>query len=616
MENQNPINSQQSPDPDGFVKKPVQTPEVEIKNFQPNNRPPMEQFPESGLKAFYRTNKLYVWAITVGIALIGVLGYLAFRPTPAEPPREAKVNITVAAPETVASGGEVLYAINLENKDNEKLSGVKLEIVYPEGVTYISSQQQKAANLSGTQFTVPDITPGVSVVVFVKAKVNGGINETKELKLKLRYKLGNFNVEYSKEQTYSLRLTASNVAFEIDGPKTTNNGQLVTYTLKYKNDSKDELKNGQIIFTYPSGFEFGASVPEPSQGKNTWSIVSLPAGAAGTIEVQGSFKDAQPGESRTFNAEFVLLTNGQPFTQAKTEFVTAISSVPLIIAQELENNKDAIANPGDTLEYIVRYQNNASVAVTGVNVIMTLDSKALDLNSIQAEGGQVSGNTITWNASSISALENLSPSEKGSFGISVNVKNPATKDASKELTVVSNIKVKANEYEFFPGNVVTVKIASPSNIDATVSYAGGALPPQVGKATTYRIKLSLKNASNDFSDGILTAFIPLGPSGFNASSVAGTESAKVQYDAGTGKLTWNVGALPSYSGSFKLAKTLEFTVTMNPSASQAGTTPVLINDIQFSAKDTFTGRDISLSYEDLNTADASGDSFGQGQVQE
>ena len=226
---------------------------------------------------------------------------------------------------------------------------------------------------------------------------------------------------------------------------------------------------------------------------------------------------------------------------------------------------------------------------------------------MQAEGGLVNNNTILWNASGVANLENLSPSESGELRFSVQVKNPASRDSSKNLSVISGIKIKSTEYEtFFPGNELILKISSPAALASRLDYSSGSLPPQVGKSTIYKVTLSLSNSSNDFSNGVLTAFIPLGAGGFVSQSANLSEATKVDFDPTTGKLTWNVGALPAYTGKFSQSRNLEFNVRLIPSSSQVNDSVVLIKDITLMAKDTYTQKDVKVTSDDISTSDLSG----------
>lgn len=593
----------------GFASRPVEQP-----MFSGEMRDQLlRQNPSgTGFKGFYNANKWYIWGLVAGIIVISALAFFAFRHRPAQAPTEANVQVSIDVPAEVSSGKETGYRIVVENKDSQKLTDMQLELVYPEGVTYVDSRPVKAGNLSGTLFDIPDLVSGQNVAVFVTTRITGNVGDTKELIAKLHYRYSNFSSDFATESRARVRLLPSGVSLDISGPAQTNNAQLVSYKLHYRNTSDEEIKNARVTFNFGDGFSFGSSTPLPDLGSNTWNVSVLPKGGEGYIEVQGSFSSITPGESKIVTAEFLVLgPDGQYISQNKTDFSTAIASQPLVIMQSLENRQDGsiVVKPGDTLTYIVKYQNNAAVAASGANITATIDSKVLDLSTLSAEGGQVSGSTITWNAALVSALGSLLPGEGGSLRFSVQVKNPAVKDASKSLSVVTHVKIQSNEYETaFPGNDVTLKVSSPAAIKTGATFVSGEMPPKVGRTTSYRIALDLRNATNDFSNSFVTAFIP---ASFDVSSITPAEQKNVTFDQSTGKLTWNVGALPAHTGTLTPARRLEFVVRISPSASQANQSVLLLRGLTLDASDTYIGQAVHVEADNITTETVGDGSEGQ-----
>lgn len=614
MPEQNETENQSPSQAPTFTKKTIETPILDASlRSQINNAPPEE----SGFKGFYNANKYYFWAILFGLVVISILAYFAFKKSPITAPTPANITITTDVPNSVPSGGEAVYKITIQNNDSQKLTNLQLELAYPEGVTYNSSVP-KADNLSGTFFPVPDLIPGQNAALFIKARANGNVNDEKTLNIKLHYHYINFSSEFVKDSTAVVRLVASNVFIELKGPDITNNAQLVSYILTYQNNSDKDIKNARIKIHYPDGFAFAQGQPQPDLGTDTWNISSLAKNASSTISVQGNFTGARPGESKTTKADFLILgPDGNYFTQNSASLTTAISSLPLLVSQDASPTNNSVVNPGDIVNFTITYQNNGTIAATGVNVQIDLNSKAIDPSTIRAEGGQINNNSIVWNASGVPKLASLSPSQGGQLTFSVKVNNPASKDSSKNLTVVSNLQVKSNEYSTpFPGNQLTLKISSPIAITSNLTYVSGQLPPQVGKSTTYKVTLNLTNSGNDFAGGVLTAFVPLGSGGFVDGSVNSAETQNVQYDSSTQKLTWNFAGLLAGTGRFSQPKALSFNLTLNPSASQANQPVTLIKDINMSATDTFTQGAVTAKLKNISTTDLQGQNgFSNGTVQ-
>lgn len=600
---------------DQFVTKKIEQP---ILGAQVKDQ--IKQQPEiytSEQNGFYSANKYYIWAICAGILIIVLLGFFAFK-KPVQPTvKEALVDVSIKAPEKIPSGGDAGFVIDVKNNDNQKLTQVRVELAYPEGVTYKSSVPP-AQNLSGTVFAVNDLISGQNVSVMVRTKTSGNVGDQKQIIARMFYHYNNFNSEFVKEKAITFNLSASDVALELSGPQTVSNAQLVSYTIKYKNNSDQAVTNARVKANFPDAFSVAQSEPIVSLGNNIWELNTLNPGDEGQIQIQGTFKSANPGESKTWTAEFLVLGSAGDYnSQSTAQITTAISSLPLLVSQEVSNNSSQaleVVKPGDLVQFNISYQNNSSVAANGVNVIVTLNSKALDLSSIQAEGGQVNNNTIIWSAAGVPNLEILNPSESGALHFSVKVKNPASKDSSTNLSVVSEIKIKSNEYQtFLPGNSVSLKISSPMTLSSALSFVSGQLPPKVGQSTVYKVKFALTNSTNDYEGGVLTAFLPLGLVNFDAQSVTPAESQKVTYDPATGKLTWNMGILPANSGKFSAAKILEFNIRINPSQSLSGQSPILVKTINFLAKDSFTLEKIESTASNITTQNIEG-GYGNGQV--
>lgn len=594
-----------------FIKKPIEQPilaEGTRSRITPAATPgPLGQ-------SFYQTNKIYIWAVVLGLVIIGVLSYFAFRTPKAPVVKEAAVNLSIETPARVPSGSDLVYNIKLLNEDSKKLTKVRLELAYPQGISYLSSVP-KASNLSGTVFSIPDMVSGQSIPLIIRTRATGVIGEQKQVIAKLYYSIENFSSEFVKEKAYSVTLAESDIALDISGPSQVSNAQLVLYSLKYKNNSDKDIINARIRLQVPEGFSLAQSDPAATLGTNVWDLSKLAKGEEGEIKIQGSFKALGAGESRQVSAEFLVLgPNGEFFTQGSASITTAISSLPLLAEHEVESlASQDVVKPGDILQYTVRYQNNSSIAASGVNIAVTLNSKALDMATIQAEGGQVNNDTIIWSAAGVPNLEILNPSESGTVRFSVRVKDPVTKDSSKNLSVISNVKIKANEYQtYLPGNEITLKVSSPALISSALTYQSGDLPPKVGRSTTYKLRFSLSNSSNDFSDAVLTAFLPLGLVSFEQGSAS---DPKLQFDPATGKITWSAGLLPAHAGKFTAAKSVEFSITVRPSASHANQTPTIVKNVSFAAKDSFTSEKIELVGQNITTSDLSGN-FGMGQVLE
>lgn len=598
-----------------FIPQPVQGPD-DPGQFPPDN-PIIPESRWARIKNFLVENKWYVAAIVLGLIIIAGLAAFAFWPQKEERTEKAKVELTIDAPETAQSGGEVIYKIKVQNEDPVKLVDMNLELIYEDGVSFVSSSP-KSENLSGTSYEIPDLSTGQNAVVIVKVLAQGSVNDTKKLVARLRYRFDNFNSPFTAEASHKVRLVATDVVLDLSGPEKANTAEVVKYELFYRNSSKRDIDNARLKVRYPDGFEFASSNPNSSISNNTWNIGTLKANSNGKIVFEGSFRSAQINQGFNFIAEFqVPDDNGEFFTQSSANFTTSISSQPLSVSGKFTSaSADGIAEPGDTVNVELQFRNNTQVVNTGVQVIAQIEGSSIVPGSIKTESGYVQDQTITWNASSLGLLENLNPNDGGTVKIQFQIARPATSLDEKNLHIIVKPKIKSNQnVTLISGSEIELKISSPSQLVGYVSHVDGQLPPVVGTQSGFRVKIAIDNSSNDYRNGQLIGFVPIGLT-LDSGSITATERNLVKYDSSTGKLIWDVGQLVAHAGVLKPERYLEFIVRFTPSNSQVGQGVVLFKNISFQAVDDYTSENIGLDLDDISTTNIpSGSSAGRVKAQ-
>lgn len=565
-----------------------------------------------GFKGFLKNNKWYVIAIAVGMLIIGALAAVAFWPRQEERQEEAKVSLSIDAPQTAQAGGEVIYRIQILNQDSAKLVDMNLELVFDDGLSYVSSSP-KAENLSGTNYSVPDLASGQNAVVIVKVLAQGNVNDEKRLVARLRYKFDNFNSGFTEETNHTTRLVAANVILDFTGKTDVNVGEQVTYELSYRNTSNKTIENGRIQITYPSGFKFGSSNPASSLGNNVWNLGSLAPNQAGKISFEGTIGNSEVGQSYNLTAEFLVPDeSGNYFTQSSTTYNLETSSQPLSVeARVSASAAGGIVRPGATISVDLSFQNNSNVVHTGLQLLADIEAISISPGSIKAESGFVQDQLVTWNGSSSPSLEQLAVGAKGTVKVQFTIAEPATSTDTKNLTVKLKPRIKSNQNtQLIEGEGIELKISSPSSLSGSVAYVSGATPPKVGQSSSYKVRLSLKNSSNDYRNGSLTALIPVGVN-IDMNSITASEKSLVKFDATTGRITWELGQLLAHTGSLKPERVLEFTVNTTPSSSQVGKAIEVLRGLEFTAVDDFTLENIKHTLQDLTTSDLTGGQNGR-----
>jgi|SRR5579872_420260 len=562
--------------------------------------------------SFLSQNKWAIWLIIVSLVVIAGVAFFIFR-SPGAPPNP-KVTLSIDAPGQAASGSEVVYRVQFANNDVDPINNVTLDMLYPQGFNFTESDPQPS-KLDGTEFLIPNLSPGQSSQIVIKGNLNGNSGEAKAISGVLHYKFSNFNGDFVAQAQSRSQITNSNIILQFSGPAQTNNDQTLTYDLSYSNSSSSPLSGMSIQLNIPPSFIITSYSPNPDiTAQNIWALPTLQSGAGGTIVITGRFSSAPIGNQQAFSASASGRdANGQAITYSNASFLVSINANPLEAdLSVLDNTRGGnasqnVVQPGDVLTYTVHYKNNNTISMTGVNLAVVLSGDAFDLSSVNAQNALVNGNNITWSAAQSSGLASLQPNQEGNFTFQITLKNPATNSNAQNLTVNAHAEIKSSEIQQpFVSSSLSLKVITVPTIDTAISYSAGAHPPKVNQSTTYQVTLNLRNSTNDLTNGVLTLNLP-NSLGFDKTSITFAEIQNVTYNANTRKLTWNVGTLPAHTGDFQALRTLQFSVTVTPDPSKVGQAMVIANNIQLTGNDSFTASSVTKSAQDLSTiADPSG----------
>lgn len=567
-------------------------------------------------QSFFSENKWAIWLIIISLVVIAGVAYFIFKPSKTQ--RKPNISISIDSPQQTASGGQVTYRVQFANNDTEAVNNVSLDMLYPSGFTFASSNPP-AAKLDGTHFTLPNLDPGVSSQIIITGSLNGNSGEIKTISGVLHYRFANFNGDFFAKAESHSQITNSNIVLQFDGPTTTNNDQTIVYNLSYNNTADHDLSNVVLKLTLPSNFAITSLDPQPDSSTQTvYTLGMVSRGQSGNIRITGRFTGAQVGSQQAFAAEADGHDdNGQPVIFSNASYLATISTVPLAADISVQDqNAEAgggknIVYPGDALIYTLHYKNNNSTAMHAVNLTVKLDGEAFDLASVRAQNASISGNAITWDASQVSDFEALNPNQEGNLNFTVSVKNPATRSNNSNLSIAAHTEIKSLEItQAFVGQNLSLKVQTVPVVEAAIAFSGGVNPPRTTATTTYVMTLSLRNSTDDISGAVLTMNLP-NSLGFDAGSITPAERQNVTYDNGTRKLTWNIGTLPAHTGDFKTLRKLQFNITINPQPANVGQPMTLANHIELNGTDSFTSVAVVKDLQDITTIS---DPSGQGVV--
>jgi hypothetical protein len=371
---------------------------------------------------------------------------------------------------------------------------------------------------------------------------------------------------------------------------------------------------------YPFGFSFSNSDPKTYSKNNLWLIGDLEPGAKRTIKFSGVL-NGQEGEERGFNFNIGSQSKSDSLA-IDVPFSTSFSSVtirrPFVSADVTingDNSAEYVSSAGSKIETLINWQNNLPYAVSDVSIIVAVSGNAIDKSSIMVDSGyyKSSDNSITFNKTTNPTFANLEPGESGTskFTLSSFSAGSVTGSGLTNPTIVMNIMVTGKRVDYAAGQASDVLFSDSRKIKITgnpqlLSKAlysvgpfknSGPIPPKAEQETTYTITWTVTNPLNNLSNAQVSAVLPIYVKWLN---VVSPDSEKIDYNAETGLVTWNIGNIPSGAGIISSAKEVSFQVSFLPSVGQIGTSPILTEEATLSAKDNFTLTPVSDSFSAVN----------------
>ena len=288
--------------------------------------------------------------------------------------------------------------------------------------------------------------------------------------------------------------------------------------------------------------------------------------------------------------------------------------IDLAITLNESSASEIVVPSGEDIDTEIVFINNTNSIVRDIEVTLLLTGDALDKNSVYTDRGfyKSSNNTVIYNKQTFDTLEEVQPMERISLDLNFGARDLASGQVSignpqiNISTEVSGRRVSedSGEENIKETSLRKIMVASDALIVPVTLYETGAfantgpIPPKVEEETTYTILWSVSNNSNDLKDARLTAILP---NYITWNKKVSPSSAKVSYDENSRQVTWDVGSVAAGIGFTGDPKEVQFQITLLPSLSQLGDTPVLVKSANFSATDIFTNTMISVPVANVTT---------------
>jgi|GEM_PF-5002654 len=545
------------------------------------------------------------WFIGIGLAVILLIVFIVLIVSRAGGGSVvSKVQITVDGPDRVTLGSDVAYTVKLANGSDSQLENARVLALYPEGFSYTSSDPH-ADNTPGTEFSFGTLEKGDGKELLINGRLVGNVQSEQTIVVRLQFNLPGSTDILQVEASSTTKIETAGFVFDVDAPETAFPNSQVKLTAMLENNQEDPLTNLQMRVTYPGGFDFSDSDPQPDAEEHIWNIDSLGKGQQQDFTINGVLGGGA-GEIKRFVFEAgVLDQNGEFLKQAEVEKAVKLTQPAVTVTQTVNNqSSDIAADGGDSLEYAVTFENTGATGISNLVLEVSFTDGAWDPTTLVVkDGGSLTqGNIISWDGTAVPELRTLGAKQRGTVEFDVRPRFEQTVDdaSDKNFATTSTPTVRIGSASS-AGNPITVKYRAAITPGASATIVSGANPPAVGQETTYEVTWSLTSLYAELSGARMVGSISPGAT-FVTGSGSVSAGEDLVYNQNTNQILWNIDRVPANVGKLTPVITAKFRVKITPQANERGLKKVMVTNQSFTAKDTWTGEDRDEAVPDVQSA--------------
>lgn len=569
------------------------------------------------------SNKVLKWLILLALLLL-VVSFVSFWfRSPSF--RDKDVILEIEGPTQAVVGDEVIYKLKYSNNTKLTLKDMKFTFFYPaESVVMKDGFVQDELT---EKFTIDSLDSRESGAREFKVFIVGDRGDIKDAKVNLSFKAGTLRSEFEKQTKLTTTVVSVPISLTLVAPPNVIPDQILTYIFDYRNESQDAVVNLLLEFDYPDGFSPNEYSVNPDEGNNRWRIALLKKGSGGRITIQGKL-DGREGETKSISVNLKRKINGQYVNFERATSLSVVASALLNVGISVNDSKNYVANPGDTLNYLISYKNVSTTTLNNMNLSVKLDGDMYDLSTLDTRGGffDSSSRTIVWNSNNTYELVSISPNNQGKINFSVKIKSDSSLQGSNTLFVKAAARLSTPNV---PDNVdgrdvsavssLVTNITSQPTLTQLVYYndpnfgSEGPLPLQIAQETVFTVRWQVTNPGNDLNDAKVSAILSEGVIWKNVFS-SNLNLNEPTYNKNLSELSWTLNTLPHGVGSLLPKYELAFRIGIKPISGDENKIFTLIRDIKLVGVDNVTKQNIVVRVPNTTASDLA-DRPGEGTVQ-
>lgn len=505
-----------------------------------------------------------VFATVLFLGIVGTalwVGYMLFQPQSHF--SEEDVTLAIIGTAQTQVGQSVHYKIRYRNMDNNPLAGVRLELRYPEGFTFVSSSVPSANN-AHTQWELNSLSEYSGDEIDVFGVMYADVGSSQSLRAFLSYTPSNFSSAFQKVASFTTEVVESNITLMLDVPETIVASMATPIHVEVQGLASSTIDHVALRIKEKEGtVNFSdASIQADDYYENQWTI---PKGTSNTFNfnAQASFEGKQD-DTKTLIVELIGWNESARPDQGIV-LHTIEKSAKLVVndfVAQLMINGSAGAQkiaPGQIVNTSIHLKNNGDAPLEDVRVRLVFDTPStknlsmLDWAAlVDSEDGTIVGDQIspdrrrgyiTWDDTQIPLLTSLGVNAE----VDIDVQIPLKTMEQIDLTTFpdGNIEIfvevqhaQGNGVSKLNSNKILLKPASDIDITVSDSIADGEDDAQI-----HNITWKLENTYHDLSELSFSADF-YGDIEFLPEQQV-VPAGELTYDETKKRVTWKIDAMPS-----------------------------------------------------------------------
>lgn len=507
--------------------------------------------------------------------------------------------------ERIQTGNKITYSIEYANNSDVAVESSTLTFEFPKGFVPEIFEPNLPYKAENSTIEIGKLAPGSHGILHITGILYGTPDQEYSTTVKFSYipeKTPTREFVISRiftaprDTALTLEWLSSNYALS--------SGDL-PFQIKVENKGTEKLDIIKIPLPIANGITFdNINSTQGTMLGNTWTIPTLPSKTSSTLN--GNMKTQLDAQTKNIIIEITpsISANNTEFAQKKISKTIEIVHPNIELTSQWKNNTENI-RPYESATLEITLHNDSTFDMNDLVLNIPL-SNPIDLSNFPKKNlGILRNNIFTLQKIHRPELATLKSGETKSILIQVPFTHPTQ---GIDIAASLNIELLAHCLQLPPQAIFAKKIKSPEIkiasrllLDGQILYytpegdqlGRGPLPPHVESETKYWATVRIQNTTSKVENIDFSATVPSYVTWTDKSSVS--IGRDVTYDPNTRKISWSHPSLPPHT-----TIGINFELAITPTAAQKNTTPIILQNIETRATDSFTRMPLSSTFRTLD----------------